>query len=147
MNKKRLIFTTDAILIPLFILTLYTGVELHVAGHGGNPVLCHSRAIYHTLCSLLFALFALFHIQAHWRWYRQLFTQRPIHHHRRKAVTFTFSILFAAALLSGVGLLRVEGLNSHLGLFHYKTAIVMGVLAILHISKRLGILAKGIKSL
>lgn len=147
MNKKTFIFTTDAILIPLFILTLYTGLGLHAAGHGDNSVLCHSRAIYHTLCSLLFALFALFHIQLHWRWYKQLFTQHTINHRGRKAVIFTFSILFVAVTLSGIGLLGIEGLNSHLGLLHYKIAIVMGVLATLHICKRLRILIKGIKSL
>lgn len=34
MDKKKIIFLTDMALIPVFALTAYTGIELHVAGHG-----------------------------------------------------------------------------------------------------------------
>lgn len=36
MNKVKSILLTDSISLPLFVLSLYTGVELHLAGHGTN---------------------------------------------------------------------------------------------------------------
>ncbi|MEY8631864.1 DUF4405 domain-containing protein [Bacteroides nordii] len=54
MNRKRFIYFTDLILIPLFILSLYTGIKLHIAGHHANHEIWHNWTVFHTIASLLF---------------------------------------------------------------------------------------------
>lgn len=69
MNKNKLIFLTDAILAPVFVLSLWSGVELHIAGHGAEHSVWHMWAVFHTIVSLLFLTFAAFHVRSHWGWY------------------------------------------------------------------------------
>ena len=43
------IFMIDWGLLPSFILSVYTGIELHVAGHGNNHEIWHDWAIFHVI--------------------------------------------------------------------------------------------------
>ena len=72
MNKRRLIYLTDAILIPLFVLSLYSGIQLHITGHGTEHDIWHNWAVFHTIDSLLFTTFGIIHIKSHWFWYKGL---------------------------------------------------------------------------
>ena len=65
MNKRRLIYLTDAILIPLFVLSLYSGIQLHIAGHVTEHDIWHNWAVFHTIDSLLFTTFGIKHIKSH----------------------------------------------------------------------------------
>ena len=48
------IFVIDWILIPVFILSAYTGIELHIAGHGNDHDTWHNWAVSHVIMSMLF---------------------------------------------------------------------------------------------
>lgn len=136
------IFIIDWILIPLFILTTYTGIELHIAGHGDNHETWHNWAAFHVIASLLFLIVVLFHIITHWNWYKGI-VNRGIR--KKSKVTICLSAIFILAIFTGVALLNINGANSSIGLWHYKIGILMGILSIVHIFKRISILYKSLK--
>ena len=49
---------------------------------------------------------------------------------------------FLISIITGFILLGVDGANTTMGLWHYKTGILMGVLSICHILKRFSVLYK-----
>ena len=131
MNRSKFIYLTDLILVFVFVLSFYTGVELHIAGHGINHATWHNWAVFHTIVSLLFMALGIIHIRSHWGWYGGL---------KRKGckgkVVLLLSIVFV--------LFFVNGANSSIGLLHYKTGIVVGVLGVLHVLERKRMLYKGV---
>lgn len=64
------IFVIDWSLIPVFVLSAYSGIELHVADYEGNHEVWHNWAVFHVLTSLLFLMASIFHIATHWGWYK-----------------------------------------------------------------------------
>ena len=134
MNRKRFIYFTDLVLIPLFTLSLYTGIELHVAGHGSDHGIWHNWAVFHTITSLLFSLLGMIHVKSHWAWYKGLKTAGC---RGKRKVVLILSVVFVSIIITGILLLFwVAGANSPIGLLHYKIGIVMGVLGVLHLLKR-----------
>ena len=74
MNRNRFIYFTDLMLLLVFILSFYTGVELHIAGQGVDHESWHIWAIFHTNTSLLFMILGIIHVKSHWAWYKGLRT-------------------------------------------------------------------------
>ena len=70
MDKKKIIFLTDMALIPVFALTAYTGIELHVAGHGTDHQVWHDMAVFHSIAGFSFLILAAIHVKYHWAWYK-----------------------------------------------------------------------------
>lgn len=135
MNRKQLNYFTDLILIPLFILTLYTGIELHVAGHGVNHEIWHLWAVFHTIAGLLFTILGIMHIDIHRGWYKGL---RKKGFKGKRKIVLILSVVFVLVVTTGALLLFcAEGGNSSVGLLHYKAGLAMGALGILHILKRM----------
>ncbi|MDO4159834.1 MAG: DUF4405 domain-containing protein [Prevotellaceae bacterium] len=137
------IFIIDWTLIPLFLFTAYTGIELHVAGHGSNHELWHNWAVFHVLASLLFLVIIVFHFATHWRWYKGLINKGI---GNKSKVTVVLSVLFLFETISGIVLLFVDGVSSQIGLLHYGIGLIMSVIAIGHTLKRFPILRKSVKS-
>lgn len=133
------IFMIDWGLLPSFILSVYTGIELHVAGHGNNHEICHDWAIFHVIVSLLLLILIVLHIITHRNWYKGI-ARRGVG--KKNKVTLCLSIVFALVVITGFILLGVDGANTTMGLWHYKTGILMGVLSICHILKRFSVLYK-----
>lgn len=140
MNRKKIIYLTDFVLVPLFILTLYTGIKLHVAGHDVNHEIWHNWAIFHTIVSLLFTISGIIHVKAHWTWYKGLKTKGM--KGKSKSVLM-LSLTFIPIVITGISLLYIEGANSSTGLLHYKTGLIAGISGIVHILKRLRFLVNG----
>ena len=139
MNRKRFIYLTDLVLVPLFLLSAYTGIALHVAGHGADHEIWHRWALLHTIASLLFAGAAILHIKTHWTWYKTLRTKDV----RSKSV-WVFSFAFATVAATGVLLLLwIEGAGSPTGIFHYKIGLITIVLGALHLLRRIRFLRRG----
>lgn len=136
------IFVIDWILIPLFILSAYTGIELHIAGHGSNHEIWHNWAVFHVVMSFLFFIVGIFHVTIHWGWYKG-FINNGIG--RKSKITLTLSVVFVFVVATGIILLCIDGANSNIGLWHYKTGILVGVISIGHILKRIPILRKSLK--
>lgn len=141
MNKTQLIFLTDGILIPVFALSLWSGVELHIAGHGAEHGVWHIWAVFHTIASLLFLILAAIHVKSHWGWYKSLVKGGL---NGRRGGVLLLSAAFLLVAISGLLLLLcIDGANSSPGLLHYKAGLVLGVLSIAHILQRRKILYNG----
>ena len=70
------IFMIDWGLLPSFILSVYTGIELHVAGHGNNHEIWHDWAIFHVIVSLLLLILIVLHIITHRNWYKGIYSSK-----------------------------------------------------------------------
>lgn len=136
------IFIIDWFLIILFVLSAYTGIELHIARHGSNPEIWHNGAVFHVVMSLLFFIMGIFHITTHWGWYKRLINNGI---GKKSKITLTLSVVFVFVVVTGLNLLCIDGANSNVGLWHYKAGILIGVISIGHILKRISILRKSLK--
>lgn len=136
------IFVIDWILIPLFILTTYTGTELHIAGHDNNHEIWHNWAVSHVIVSLLFLVIAIFHIITHWNWYKGIIKKGI---GKKSKVTLWLSAIFTFVTITGVILLSVEGVNPTIGLWHYKIGVLTSAFSIGHVVRRFPILRKSMK--
>ena len=135
MRGRRSIFLTDLILIPLFVLTVYSGIELHVAGHGADHGAWHDWAVFHTLAGLSFTGFGILHVKDHLGWYKGLVAKGT---KGKSRIILAFSFVCVPVLVTAVVLLcGVKGANTPVGLLHYGTGLVAGVLGTLHILLRL----------
>lgn len=133
MNKSKLIRTTDLILVPVFILSLYTGVKLHLESHHGLVTEHFQQWIgAHILVTLLFLILILLHVWSHWGWYRALKDGCK----GKKKIVLLLSLIFLLVTLTGICLFFFHASQIHLGLLHYRFGIALGILAFLHILKR-----------
>lgn len=157
-TRGRGIFIVDLILVPVFILVVWSGLKLHVAGHGDSHDLWHQWALFHILAALLSLVFGVLHVKTHWGWYKKLFEKGPdsgvviksnsaVKKERRKSrMTMILSALFLIETVTGITLVAfVEGGNSGIGLWHYTLGIAMSLLFLWHIVKRFSMLKKGLR--
>ena len=82
-------------------------------------------------------------VTTHWGWYKGIIKNGI---GRKSKVTAVLSIIFLLLSVTGIVLLGVNGVNSPLGLWHYKIGIAMTAIAIVHTIKRLSILRKSFAS-
>ena len=137
------IFVIDWILLVVAALSAYSGVELHVAGHGDVHEIWHNWAVVHVITSLLFLIFGVVHVKMHWGWYKSLFAKGI---GNKSRVTLLLSVIFIVVILTGVALLAfVDGANSGMGLWHYRIGLIVSAISIGHIVKRWHILKKSIE--
>lgn len=135
---KRRIFITDAGLVVLFVLTLYSGFVLHRAGGmiGGADLLHAGAALIFVLCTLL-------HLWDHKAWFR-----RPVGLLRRRKLTTTLLALSCVVLtVTGVWLLIDQPVGETLLLerWHGVGALLFLITGLIHIVGRLRVLGRGIK--
>lgn len=142
MTMKK-IFVIDWSLLPCFVLSAFTGLELHVHGQGADHALWHNWAVAHIVVSLLFLVLAVWHVRTHIGWYKSLLRQGL---GKKSRVTVIVSALFAVLALSGLALLAVEGPNSGLGLWHYRLGLAGMLLFAGHIIKRTPLLRRSLST-
>ncbi len=137
-------FFIDWTLIPFSVLSAFSGVMLHVAGHGEVHEVWHNWAVLHVITSMLFLVATIYHVVMHWPWYKGIIKRGM---GRKSKVTLTLSFIFAAVSITGaVLILAVEGANSSIGLWHYRISLGIIALSLAHIATRLPILLKSTHS-
>lgn len=136
------IFVIDWSLVFVFVLSAFSGIGLHIAGHGINHELWHNWAVFHVLTSFLFFVISIFHITTHWGWYKGIIKNGL---GKKSKITVVLSVVFFLVSVTGIILLGVDGVNSYIGLLHYKIGIVTIVLCIGHLLKRISLLRKSLK--
>ena len=136
------IFVIDWILFFVFVLSAFSGIGLHIAGHGNNHELWHNWAVFHVLGSFLFLITVIFHITTHRGWYKGAVRNGL---GKKSKITAVLSVVFFLVSVTGIILLGVDGANSYIGLLHYKIGIVTIVLCIGHLLKRISLLRKSLK--
>lgn len=136
------IFVIDWSLVFVFVLSAFSGIGLHIAGHGINHELWHNWAVFHVLTSFLFFVISIFHITTHWGWYKGIIKNGL---GKKSKITVVLSVVFFLVSVTGIILLGVDGANPYIGLLHYKIGIVTIVLCIGHLLKRISLLRKSLK--
>ena len=123
--------TISCALVPLFVLTAFSGVGLHGVGHSGGHGAWHTWAAAHAVAGLAFMFVVLCHVWGHKGWYKKIGKRG-----RKDWATVAVSLGFVLVSLSGLFLIWVEGANSPAGLWHYKIGIVSGVAFGVHAFRR-----------
>ncbi len=137
------IFVVDWLLIPCFMLSAFSGIGLHFAGHGDVHEIWHNWAVLHVVASVLFLVPATYHVVMHRGWYKGLLRNGV---GRKSKTTTMLSLIFAIVCVTGFVLLfAVNGANTPIGLWHYKIGIAVSLISITHIVKRFAILQKSLK--
>lgn len=144
MMRYKTTICIDSALILLLILTVFTGIKLHIAGHGVHHELWHNWAVWHTIISLIFILLGIIHVKAHWNWYKGL--KRRIKN--RSTITLLLSLSFILVAVTGVVLLTyTDGESSQIGSLHYKLGLIMLILGIWHFIKRFSVFIRGVSAI
>ena len=133
MGKLKSIVMIDWTLIPLFVLTVYTGLKFHGAGHSAEPELIHAWMVRHFFISFVLLIVCSFHLKSHRYWYKGILKNGL---GKKSKVTLFLSFIFLLVSITGFMLLGVSGMNTPLGLLHYKMGFVLVILGIWHILKR-----------
>ena len=135
------IFVIDWILIVVFIVSAISGFGLHVAGHGSSHEIWHNWAVFHVLGSILFLIVVIFHVATHLEWYKGIIKKGI---GSKSKVTAILSVIFLLLSVTGLALLGINGVNSLLGLWHYKIGVITIVIALGHVIKRLPVFRKSL---
>lgn len=138
-GAMKRIFVIDWLMIASFVPSLWSGIGLHIAGHGTDIGARHGWTAFHVSSSLLFLVVAICHIATHRGWYEAI-VRRGMGNKSR--VTAVLSLSFAAVVITGVVLLGVSGAGPGVGMWHYRMGIVAGVLSVGHLLKRIPVLRK-----
>ena len=86
----------------MFVLSAFSGIGLHIAGHGNNHGLWHNWVVFHVLTSFLFFVAAIFHITTHWGWYKGIIKNGL---GKKSKITVVLSVVFFLVSVTGIILL------------------------------------------
>ena len=137
------IFRTDLSMAVLTLVSLFTGVKIHYAGHFQSHEIWHNWSVVHFFATVALFVTAAIHIKQHWGFYKSLFKSKDFS--RRSKITMFVTASFVAVALSGIYLLAfVEGQGSSAGFAHYILGIVFAVLGLGHLAKRWKVFKKGV---
>lgn len=135
---------TDIVLIVAFAALIVSGVGVHLAGEIANHHCWHAWAVAHVIAAAMFLVVGAFHIKGHWPWFKTIATT----FRKKSKPTLVLTLLFLLETVTGVILLAfTDGANSHTGLWHWWTGIILAGFGIGHLLKRLKPLKTGLKML
>ena len=135
------IFRTDLSMAVLTLVSLFTGVKIHYAGHFQSHEVWHNWSAVHTLANIALLVTASIHIKQHWGFYKSLIKKINL----RSKVQMVFNTIFVVVALSGIYLLAfVKGQGSSAGFIHYILGIIFSALGLGHLAKRWTVFKKGV---
>lgn len=136
------VFRTDVLMAVLFVASVITGVNIHLADHADTHEMWHNWSGAHVVVNVVFLVVASVHIKQHWGWFKSFFKAKDL---KRKITRFV-TIAFLAVVASGIYLLLfAEGPGTHARLVHWWIGVIFTVVGLGHFIKRFPILKKGIK--
>jgi len=145
LTKGKSIFIVDLILIPVFVLVIFTGLKLHIVSKIDNHDIWSYWAHFHIIVSIISLIIGGLHIKAHWGWYKNLVKKGL---GKKSKITFALSLLFLILIITGIILvIFIDGGNSAIGLWHYRLGLVMIGLLVSHLAARFTLLVKGLKKI
>jgi len=145
LTRGKAIFIVDLSLVPIFILIIYSGLRIHIAGNTNdyNHDVWSYWAHFHIIVSAISLFVGWLHIKAHWGWYKSLINKGI---GKKSKTTLSLSVLFLLLTITGIILMFfVEGGNSIIGLLHYKLGLIMIPLLIIHLVTRFHLIVKALK--
>ena len=142
-SRRRVIAITDLLLIPVFLASGITGLGLHVAGHRATHEVWENWATAHVIASTLMLLLAIYHVYAHWAWYKSWFKNGR---GKKSGVTMALTLALLFLVVTGIILLAViTGPNSGVGISHLAVGVLLIILSTIHILKRIKALTRMLK--
>ena len=111
----------DCGLYPLGLFTILSGIGLHIAGHGSNHNTWEIWAVIHSVLSVSFTILLAYHIHTHWAWFKHV---RRSTINRKRFMTTMLTMFSISTVFSGIALLAIWGVNTQVGLLHYKIGIL-----------------------
>ena len=139
-HKRRALFWTDVLLIPVFVATGVTGVGLYYAGLYEPHEVWENWSLAHVVSAVLWLGLGIYHIYRHWAWYKSLFRSS---NGKKSKVTLLLSVVFLVMVITGILLLAiVNGPNSLIGKWHFWLGVAIIVLSLAHIIMRWDVLKK-----
>ncbi len=142
-KQMKRILIIDWSLVFLFVLSAYTGIKLHLAGHVSDSEMLPLLAMLHTAAGFLFLITAAFHCATHGNWYKSIIKNGL---RKKSKVSVALSIAFLFMSGTGIALCYVGDSSSHLGLYHYKISLATSALCVGHILNRKAVLRHSIKN-
>lgn len=128
-------FSIERLLPLTFVASAVSGIGLHIAGHGTGHEVWHNWALAHVLSSLLWLISVAVHIWRHRRWYKAVASKGI---GRKSRMTMALSVVFLIVAVTGIVLIAcVDGVNSAIGLWHYRIGLLLIVFSLIHIAKRM----------
>lgn len=116
-------------LLVLFLLTVGTGVMLHMKSHG---IIFQPRAVikvFHWIFGIGMVMLAYWHARQFFKMLRGVRNRFKFFH----VVTWIFIVVAAIVVLTGIIKLLSPVKIHGLGLFHYQAGLVMAIAVILHL--------------
>lgn len=142
-NIKK--YFTDIIMIPLMILTTYSGLAMHILpkAHGRfeGPVAASGYDIHvwkdvHLISAFLWLFAMMLHVYQHWGWYKNTFLKLNF---KKKKLSVAITVLAAGLSLTGIFLflnILPHETRHAIGEFHDKFGEILVILLIFHIVQR-----------
>ena len=130
-------FVVDWALLPSSILSAFSGIKLHMLGHGMGHGACRFWGTFHIGASFVLLLLVIIHVKMHWNWYKHLF-QKGLGNKSR--TTVVLSLIFLLLASTGIILLGGTCRRSIIGIWHFHSGWLMIVLAVVHVFKRRSLL-------
>lgn len=128
------IFRIDWLLLLAFLLSAFSGIALHMAGHGSSHDVWHHWAVVHVVTSAACLVLAALHVATHWAWYKSLISSGIA---KRSKLTLLLTIVFLLLVVTGlIVLVRHGGANTVLGVWHYRIGLLTIALALIHVIAR-----------
>ena len=139
-HKRRALFLTDVLLIPVFLATCATGIGLYYAGLYESHEVWENWSLAHVISAVLWLGLGIYHIYRHWVWYKSLVRRFS---GQKSIVTLLLSVVFVVMVATGILLLAVvNGPNSLIGKWHFWLGIAIIVLSLIHIITRWSVLKR-----
>ena len=131
------IFKIDCGLYPLGLFTILSGIGLHTAGHGDNHQIWEIWAVVHSIIAVSFSVLLAYHVHTHRTWFKALRRNTIF---KKQPMTTMLSVACLVTMLSGIALIGIWGVNTHIGLLHYKIGIGFTFLMLIHGTKRIRVI-------
>ena len=129
MTTPRLKAKVGITLLILFLVTIVSGIILHLKKHG---VIIEPRPVIktiHWITGFLMVAFTCWHAQQFWKMFSNIRKRYLWFWYDTWAVIFFIGLTFATGLVKLISPVRIP----HLGLWHYCLGIVMIVVVAIHL--------------
>lgn len=142
MNRLKQKTDTGIILLVMFVITLITGIVLHLKSHG---IIVEPRAaikIIHWVAGFAMAIAAVIHGQQFWKPFCNGFLKKTFVGINTGVLIIMIAAVTITGLVKLVSPVKIHGL----GLWHYWIGMLMSIAAIIHLVRGVPVLVAMIKA-
>lgn len=133
-KNKGILFSIERLLPTVFLLSVITGIGLHIAGNCTSHEVWHNWVVAHILASFFWLLLVAVHVKRHSSWFKTLLSKEFVN---KRWINFLLLVLFLIVAVTGILLIAsVKSAHSSIGLLHYKLGLLLLIVSLIHIFYR-----------